>query len=370
MRRTNFQWKKGVFSEKGGGNSVNEKIRKDFYRKGNSVKSSRPFSEPADSVNWKVAVLIPFIWVSSAEYHIWFEKKLIPVSSGGLRSSAARVINFNCLPGHTWARENDSGRSATFYVRAEANASQAFGHGGFLWLLSSAFKEALRANSDQTTWVHFMCIPRRFWPSGMVMEDVGGGLSWRPPQHEFYTPSSLRAPQAPLSSGCECSPPKLKGKLSETTYFTAFLMPCPQIFCRGEGIRPLNLRGLGLHGCAPAIAWHPSGANSVLAVAMFSPVVGWGCLEYGPASTIFIMDIFGKPELRDNQKSDQGFRRSTENWERRGMLRDLSVENLEKLWVHFWRVFFVFVFSISSWQLYLKSILPVLRETLHYVYWT
>ena len=44
--------KKGVFSEKGGGNPVNEgfgKVRKDFYRKGNSVKRSRPFIEPPDS---------------------------------------------------------------------------------------------------------------------------------------------------------------------------------------------------------------------------------------------------------------------------------------------------------------------------------
>ena len=29
---------------------------KDFYRKGNSVKRSGPFSEPPDSENWKVAV--------------------------------------------------------------------------------------------------------------------------------------------------------------------------------------------------------------------------------------------------------------------------------------------------------------------------
>ena len=36
--------KKGVFSEKGGGNSVNEGFGKDFYRKGNSVKRSGPFS--------------------------------------------------------------------------------------------------------------------------------------------------------------------------------------------------------------------------------------------------------------------------------------------------------------------------------------
>ena len=33
---------------------------KDFYRKGNSVKRSGPFSEPPDSEKLKVAVLIPF----------------------------------------------------------------------------------------------------------------------------------------------------------------------------------------------------------------------------------------------------------------------------------------------------------------------
>ena len=47
----NFQWKKGVFSEKGGGNSVNQGFGKDFYRKGNSVKRSGPFTEPPDSEN-------------------------------------------------------------------------------------------------------------------------------------------------------------------------------------------------------------------------------------------------------------------------------------------------------------------------------
>ena len=43
--------KKGVFSEKGGGNSVNGGFGKDFYRKGNSVKRFRPFTEPPDSEN-------------------------------------------------------------------------------------------------------------------------------------------------------------------------------------------------------------------------------------------------------------------------------------------------------------------------------
>ena len=42
---------KRVFSEKGGGNSVNGRFGKDFYRNGNSVKRSGPFSEPQDSEN-------------------------------------------------------------------------------------------------------------------------------------------------------------------------------------------------------------------------------------------------------------------------------------------------------------------------------
>ena len=44
-----FSEKKGVLSEKGGGNSVNGGFGKDFYRKGNSVKRFGPFSEPPDS---------------------------------------------------------------------------------------------------------------------------------------------------------------------------------------------------------------------------------------------------------------------------------------------------------------------------------
>ena len=44
-----FKAKKGFFREKGAGNSVNEVFGKDFYRKGKSVKRSRPFSEPPDS---------------------------------------------------------------------------------------------------------------------------------------------------------------------------------------------------------------------------------------------------------------------------------------------------------------------------------
>ena len=60
-----FLVKKGFFSEKGGGNSVNQGFGKDFYRKGDSVKRSGPFTEPPDSENWKVAVLIPFPKISS-----------------------------------------------------------------------------------------------------------------------------------------------------------------------------------------------------------------------------------------------------------------------------------------------------------------
>ena len=51
MQRSTFQRKNGLFNEKGGGNSVNEGSGKDFYRKGNSVKRSWPFSEPPDSEN-------------------------------------------------------------------------------------------------------------------------------------------------------------------------------------------------------------------------------------------------------------------------------------------------------------------------------
>ena len=43
--------KKRVFSEKGGGNSVNQGFGKDFYRKGNSVKRFGPFIELPDSEN-------------------------------------------------------------------------------------------------------------------------------------------------------------------------------------------------------------------------------------------------------------------------------------------------------------------------------
>ena len=43
--------KNGFFSEKGGGNSVNEGFDKDFYRKGNSVKRFGPFTDTPDSEN-------------------------------------------------------------------------------------------------------------------------------------------------------------------------------------------------------------------------------------------------------------------------------------------------------------------------------
>ena len=44
---------------------MNEGFGKDFYRKGNSVKRSGRFSEPPDSENSEVAVLIPFPKISS-----------------------------------------------------------------------------------------------------------------------------------------------------------------------------------------------------------------------------------------------------------------------------------------------------------------
>ena len=55
-----FSVKKRGFQWKGGRDSVNEGFGKDFYRKGNSVKRSGPFSESPDSENWKVAVQIHF----------------------------------------------------------------------------------------------------------------------------------------------------------------------------------------------------------------------------------------------------------------------------------------------------------------------
>ena len=46
-----FSLKKGFFSEKGRGKSVNEGFGTDFYRKGDSVKRSGPSSELQDSEN-------------------------------------------------------------------------------------------------------------------------------------------------------------------------------------------------------------------------------------------------------------------------------------------------------------------------------
>ena len=45
MRRSTFHWKKGLFSEKGGGNSVNEGFGKDFYRIGT-------FGEEVWAIQW------------------------------------------------------------------------------------------------------------------------------------------------------------------------------------------------------------------------------------------------------------------------------------------------------------------------------
>ena len=46
---------------------MNDGFGKDLYRKGTSVERSGPFSEPPDSENRKVDVLIPFPKISS--YH-------------------------------------------------------------------------------------------------------------------------------------------------------------------------------------------------------------------------------------------------------------------------------------------------------------
>ena len=60
-----FSVKKRIFSEKGGGNSVDQGFGKDFYRNDNSVKRFGPFTQPPDSENLKVAVLLPFPKISS-----------------------------------------------------------------------------------------------------------------------------------------------------------------------------------------------------------------------------------------------------------------------------------------------------------------
>ena len=46
-----FSERKGVSVKRGEEIPVNGGFGKDFYRKGNSVKRSRPFSEPPDSEN-------------------------------------------------------------------------------------------------------------------------------------------------------------------------------------------------------------------------------------------------------------------------------------------------------------------------------
>ena len=63
--------KKKGFSVKRGRDSLNWGFGEDFYRKGNSVKRSGPFSEPLDSENRKVAVQIhcpknQLLWLGEA----------------------------------------------------------------------------------------------------------------------------------------------------------------------------------------------------------------------------------------------------------------------------------------------------------------
>ena len=53
MRRSRNQWRAAPFHWMGYRHSVNEGIGKEFYRKGNSVKRFRPFSESPDSKHWK-----------------------------------------------------------------------------------------------------------------------------------------------------------------------------------------------------------------------------------------------------------------------------------------------------------------------------
>ena len=91
-RRSSFQWKKGVFSEEGGGNSVNQELGKDFYRKGNSVKRFGPSTELPDSENWKVAVLIPFPKTDMTGWPGYRTMEMI----GG--SSASYLARTPCVP--------------------------------------------------------------------------------------------------------------------------------------------------------------------------------------------------------------------------------------------------------------------------------
>ena len=50
---------------------MNEGFGKDFYRKGNSVKRFGPFTEPPESENEIVAVLIPFRRTSALNFRTW-----------------------------------------------------------------------------------------------------------------------------------------------------------------------------------------------------------------------------------------------------------------------------------------------------------
>ena len=61
---------------------MNEGFGKDFYRKGNSVKRSGPFSEPPDSENWKVVVQIyrPKIGSYFSQGNFWSSE--LPLNKG------------------------------------------------------------------------------------------------------------------------------------------------------------------------------------------------------------------------------------------------------------------------------------------------
>ena len=54
MRPSRNQWRKAPFHWMGSRHSVNEGTGKEFYRKGNSLKRFRPFSESPDSKNWNL----------------------------------------------------------------------------------------------------------------------------------------------------------------------------------------------------------------------------------------------------------------------------------------------------------------------------
>ena len=87
MRRSTFRWRKGLFSEKGGGNLVRISTGKAIQ-----WRAPGPFSEPPDSEKWKVAVLIPFPKTS-----LWLKPILLQNKLVLLPKSVHPIANY-----HSW----------------------------------------------------------------------------------------------------------------------------------------------------------------------------------------------------------------------------------------------------------------------------